>query len=233
MSRNNTKLTAHCKVCQDAGKSEEIYRSHFIRETRDPNSRVICPTLLSQECRFCFKKGHTTKYCSTLKENERNKQQQQRALKPTPQKPAEKPKPKPVNQYACLDSDSEEEDQKVSFKPVESFPQLCAPTKTQHQGTNYAAALLSESKPLAKPAPNPEPVANSAPKLAPWVSKPETYSSIAAIPVPIITRNPRRCWADDSDSEDEEDKEINRAPLMSEKMAVPIKIAVPVLDEDW
>ncbi len=57
----------YCKVCHDSGKSEAVYTSHFIRETVDPNSKVVCPTLLALECRFCFCKGHTVKYCSVLK----------------------------------------------------------------------------------------------------------------------------------------------------------------------
>lgn len=57
----------YCKVCHDAGKTEAVYTSHFIRETVDPNSKTVCPTLLALECRFCFCKGHTVKYCSTLK----------------------------------------------------------------------------------------------------------------------------------------------------------------------
>jgi hypothetical protein len=59
-------MSKFCKVCLDSGKPESIYKSHFIRETKDPNSRVVCPTLLSLECRYCFKKGHTVKYCSIL-----------------------------------------------------------------------------------------------------------------------------------------------------------------------
>ena len=71
MSRNNTNnayVKKFCKVCQDSGKSEEVYRSHFTRETPDPNSKVICPTLLALECRYCYKNGHTVKYCPCLKE---------------------------------------------------------------------------------------------------------------------------------------------------------------------
>jgi len=56
-----------CKVCQDAGKSESEYTSHNVRESKDPKSKTLCPTLLSQECRHCFRKGHTVKYCSILK----------------------------------------------------------------------------------------------------------------------------------------------------------------------
>ncbi len=66
-SSKSSSSKMYCKVCHDAGKSEAVYTSHFIRESIDPNSKVLCPTLLALECRFCFCKGHTVKYCSTLK----------------------------------------------------------------------------------------------------------------------------------------------------------------------
>ena len=226
MSRNNT---AYCKVCQDAGKAESVYRSHFTRETRDPNSRVTCPTLLALECRYCFKRGHTVKYCSILKQKDMPKKTPL-ASKPAAQKPAAA-QPKSKNPYICLESDSEEEEQKVSTKPIESFPQLCVPAKSQqHQANTYAAALLKpEQKP--EPKPEPKPVSNSAPKLAPWVSAPSVAASpaLAPVPPPVIIRNPRKCWADDTDSEDEEEQ---AAPITT---TIPknLKIVVPVVDEDW
>ena len=66
-SSKSSSSKMYCKVCHDSGKSEAVYTSHFIRESVDPNSKVLCPTLLALECRFCFCKGHTVKYCSTLK----------------------------------------------------------------------------------------------------------------------------------------------------------------------
>ncbi len=66
-SSKSSSSKMYCKVCHDSGKSEAVYTSHFIRETVDPNSKTVCPTLLALECRFCFCKGHTVKYCSTLK----------------------------------------------------------------------------------------------------------------------------------------------------------------------
>lgn len=59
----------YCKVCHDAGKSETEYMSHFIRESSQPNSKVVCPTLLSLECRYCSKRGHTVKYCKILEKD--------------------------------------------------------------------------------------------------------------------------------------------------------------------
>ena len=49
-----------CKVCQDSGKTETEYTSHNVR---DKCGKTMCPTLLALECRNCFKKGHTIKYC--------------------------------------------------------------------------------------------------------------------------------------------------------------------------
>jgi len=52
-----------CKICYDSGKSESMYNSHFVRESRDVNSRVVCPTLLALQCRFCGVRGHTVSKC--------------------------------------------------------------------------------------------------------------------------------------------------------------------------
>lgn len=236
MSRNNTKIASYCKVCQDAGKPEAIYRSHFTRETRDPNSKITCPTLLALECRYCYKAGHTVKYCKVLKDkNNQQQKQQQQANKPKsksePQPPAKKPKSS--NPYIYLDSDSEEETQQLNANPIELFPQLVKP---QYQGNSYAAALAS--KPEVKPAPVREVVAEpvtpvaavtSAPKLAPWVSAPQTTSSVSLpIPPPPI-RRPMTSWADDTDSDDEEDI----MPATTMKKPQNFSVVMPVLDDDW
>ena len=63
-----------CKVCQDAGKSEKEYTAHCLRSrNRNGTFVVTCPLLLQTECRFCYTKGHTTKYCPAIaaKNNER------------------------------------------------------------------------------------------------------------------------------------------------------------------
>ena len=181
MSRNS-KLSApipkYCKVCHDAGKSESEYRSHFTRETRDPTSRVICPTLLALECRFCYKKGHTVKYCSVLKEkNNPTKMRQQET-----QKAVEKSEGKPNNMFDCLGSDFEEEE------AVEQVIFPIAPT-TSHINTvttSYASVL---AKPVTQ---NDAKIQQIKP--APWS---------AATEPPI--RRPMRSWADWSDSDEEEE----------------------------
>lgn len=66
-----------CKVCKDAGKSESEYTSHYVRSAPvytngiAGKTVVICPTLLSTECRYCQELGHIAKYCPVLEKNER------------------------------------------------------------------------------------------------------------------------------------------------------------------
>lgn len=57
------KVKPFCKICYDSGKPESMYNSHFVRESRDVNSRVVCPTLLALQCRFCGVRGHTVSKC--------------------------------------------------------------------------------------------------------------------------------------------------------------------------
>jgi hypothetical protein len=109
-----------CKVCQDAGKSEKEYTSHFVKSEPGPNGKVVCPTLLAQECRFCFKSGHTAGYCPVIAANKKaeEKAQKQAARKEAAEKTlASKPTivKKPVNIFAELGSDSDS-DEMVSKK---------------------------------------------------------------------------------------------------------------------
>jgi hypothetical protein len=67
MSRTNKAVvTPCCKVCKDAGKSAREYGSHW---PKDKDGATVCPTLLSQECRYCYVSGHTVKYCKVLEKD--------------------------------------------------------------------------------------------------------------------------------------------------------------------
>lgn len=57
-----------CKVCFDAGKEEKCYTSHFVKDRPGPNGKIVCPTLLSTECRYCHEKGHFKSHCPVLAE---------------------------------------------------------------------------------------------------------------------------------------------------------------------
>lgn len=58
-----------CVICKNAGLAEKEYTNHHIRDTPGPNGKVVCPTLLNSECKFCFKRGHfkSEKYCSAYR----------------------------------------------------------------------------------------------------------------------------------------------------------------------
>ena len=106
---SSTSPKKYCKVCYDAGKSETEYTSHFIRENRDPCSKVVCPTLLSLECRYCSKKGHTVKYCKILEKDKiAEARQSKSSIKNT--KPKSLVFRAPANMFSSLESDSEDDD---------------------------------------------------------------------------------------------------------------------------
>jgi len=41
----------------------EIFESHYVRETRDPASRVTCPMIIHNKCSKCGKNGHFATSC--------------------------------------------------------------------------------------------------------------------------------------------------------------------------
>ena len=65
VTRVKTKM--FCKVCKDAGKKEADYTSHWVRDAPGPKGKVVCPTLLSTQCKYCKKYGHIIKFCPKLK----------------------------------------------------------------------------------------------------------------------------------------------------------------------
>ena len=50
-----------CRFCFD--NKIDGPHNHFLRESKDPSSRVMCPLLLNTQCLKCNKKGHTANYC--------------------------------------------------------------------------------------------------------------------------------------------------------------------------
>lgn len=178
----------YCKVCHDAGKSEKEYTSHFIRENRDPLSKVVCPTLLSLECRYCSRKGHTVKYCKIL---EKDKIAEARQIQSQSQSNYKKPKSEEKykqtnNMFSNLESDSEDEDD--NEEKEEKEVEVRNPIITNIN--SYASALLR-----------------------PAIVPKEVQPVLSSIPKPnnnTYVRN-NKSWYDtesDSDSEfEEEEKE--------------------------
>lgn len=83
-SKTNTKTL--CVVCRDAGKSEQEYTSHFVKDQPGPNGKVVCPTLLNQACRICGKTGHTSSYCSQYRPRRDEPRREERYIEREPRR---------------------------------------------------------------------------------------------------------------------------------------------------
>ena len=79
--RRRQPRTPFCSVCKKAGKSEAEYTSHFVRDRPGPDGRVVCPTLLATECRYCRETGHTKHHCPKLAEKARRQKERDRITK--------------------------------------------------------------------------------------------------------------------------------------------------------
>lgn len=197
---NLKSIVKYCKVCHDAGKTEADYRSHFIRETPAPTSRVVCPTLLALECRYCFNSGHTIKYCPTLKKHEKAEltntyltQTNSRATFST-HKPNIQFK---SNLFECLNHGSEDEEDVPTYTEIKKTPEIKkAPEikKTPENSISYASVLN---------------------KLAP--PKPTQVAPVAVISVVKIPyKMSSISWADvESDPEDSDEDEFYTCPSSS------------------
>jgi len=124
MSSANSKNTnasrkPFCKVCFDAGKMESEYTNHNVKKYNVMTGKMdtICPTLNATECRYCYKLGHTAKFCPVLEDRKKNETAREaareREIRNNAQnRPAEKvnESKKPTNVFAALyDSDDEKE----------------------------------------------------------------------------------------------------------------------------
>ena len=192
---NNVKaIVKYCKVCHDAGKSEAEYRSHFIRESPAPTSKVVCPTLLAQECRYCFNSGHTIKYCPTLKKHEKTELTNTYYGKASIS--TKKTLTSKSNLFECLNHDSsdEEESSTPQIKKTVKATEIKKTTETP----SYASALN---------------------KIAVTVTK--TKAIVVAPAAKVVTpfKMSSISWADVEDSEpedsDSDDEELYTCPSSS------------------
>ena len=181
---NSQVLKTFCKVCQDSGKTEKEYTSHNVRDAKGTK----CPTLLAQECRNCYKIGHTIKYCPIVKA-------------PFVIKVAYKPVPVPVKQvmpknvFMLLESDSEDEKEDEVQQKLAPTPVLHANLKAvQKQAMNFKN-IISLTEQQVKAAVIAEAIK---------ALEPEPKKKAAVIVTPKIKIN----WADavsDSSGDEEED----------------------------
>jgi hypothetical protein len=208
-------ISMNCKVCKDAGKSEKEYTSH---QPRDRDGKTTCPLLLSLNCRKCGKKGHTIKYCKVNTEK-------QRVVVPVQVVKAET---RPIQgKFSSLVVDSSDEEGEET-EPVQVSVQQKVLVPVQE---TYADKLKKNTQTLLLAPTLPDMITltqGSRLPLAPMLSLAPTLSLVSQeivlpkAPVLPITEEEKtkfqklkkdcreimaqKCnWADDSDSEDEDD----------------------------
>jgi hypothetical protein len=200
---NTPAYKTFCKVCQDSGKTEKEYTNHNVR---DRSGNTMCPTLLAQECRNCYKKGHTVKYCTLSK------------AAPSEKKPYQAPVKVPIrpkNVFMVFDDDSdseqeqEQETKKTKDEPIQQdtqFPTLTAAQAPRKPVLNYGtiieqvndpeyALALAQAKAKSK-------------ELAEAEAEKEKKRKQA-----LATASKKICWATaESDSEGDEDEDAYVPP---------------------
>jgi len=211
-NNNNNNVNSRkpfCKVCADAGKSDT---AHFPRKTPDPNSEVVCPTLLALECRYCFKNGHTVKYCVVLKERnardeefrrEREREQRHHERQMEQERLARLPpvvEKKVTGKFAAFIDENEEEERKereeeeMRLKIEKDAAALVAKREAEFPTFGLKSAPKTSA-----------PVANN------WVAMAQNAS---ALPIPkskpkaVEVSKPKTNyvgWAEDSDDEYQEE----------------------------
>lgn len=194
-----------CKVCMDAGKSVEEYSSHWVKDTK---GTVICPTLLSQQCRYCIKSGHTVKFCPTLKANEKEREKKAREFesKKTSKKEVAKKETK-KEEFGVFTAFAYESDDEVEVQEKEdvNFPALSKNVTLRPHQQHFVQSYASKA---AKMPPIQKPVVSL---IKPSVEEEDILKQSATthdVKTPTAPRKMaiKRSWADDysdSDSDDE------------------------------
>jgi len=144
-----------CSVCHKAGKSEREYTSHFTKSIPGPNGIVICPTILSSECKFCFQLGHwaSEEYCPALrqkkkqeKKEEYNRAKQQAQPVIVAASTTRISHLKQISAYGALAYDSDSDDEPTP-SPTEDFPPLGnASTKARVLPTAFSYADMAKKE---------------------------------------------------------------------------------------
>ena len=200
----------HCSNLNSRGNSSTLLpTNHWLRQSPDPKSPLVCPVLKQTECRYCFEFGHTVSRCpileaknktsvtavdrSLLKDKREREWETQRERECVRERRSYN---KNINLFATLD---DSDDKKASPSGVqkksvekEEFPAL--PSAGAYRKITVNFSTMKYSDVAAKPAvvKPPAPVATEE-KVEPKMVKKYTN------------------WADDS-SDDEEDDLDNFVP---------------------
>ena len=230
-SRNNGNMAMtqqvrepRCPHCSNLNLKRDasslLPTNHWIRESPDIKSPLVCPVLKGTECRYCYEMGHTVSRCPILEAKKNNsgivahqqarnkraddffKKEQTSSLFQTGIKKG--------NKFTALDSDEEEKAKRVVHKKVETvvhkkveeFPALPSSGSTRGR-VAFDIKTKSYSEMAAKPA---EPVWPAEPTDDPWTVTVVDLVAPKSITDHVKPKKSRKYsnWADDS-SDDEDD----------------------------
>jgi hypothetical protein len=149
-SNSSSKMGAMgtCKVCKDAGKADF---NHFVKNL---DGTTNCPTLLSQDCRYCKNPGHTSKYCPLLAHNKKEDtailRRANNSAITRPQQTEKFTSFASKNAFSALESDSDEETQSSKkMKPGSNNGNKNSTTiKTNHFSISSTTGFVN---PLCQP----------------------------------------------------------------------------------
>jgi hypothetical protein len=203
---NNNQCKPFCKVCHDAGKPDNEVTSHFVKSLE---GKIICPTLLTQNCRYCKEPGHTVSFCKVLaqqkklneKKERKNKMEEQLIEKQKNTKNAKNTK----NIFtAFMEEDDEEEEETTtiqtninSSKPT--YASIASKPKSYKQEDNNKNKSGFTILKLKIPGVEAEMEEEEKPD-SPIISPPKIVTA-------TTTTKKYKSWADYSSSEDEEEDE--------------------------
>lgn len=179
-TRNNKTVKPFCKVCFAAGKPESEYTNHFVRSSTGSDSKVICPTLLNLNCRYCGEGGHTVKFCKLI-EAKKTQEKPKKEIKMVAEKKAPNVK-RTENIFSCFEEDEDQDIQEVEEKVV------LQPVINNAAGPVSYAFMAAKEKPTVA------------------VIEESKYLQLEAR-MKMYDKIKKKSWADWSDSEDEDDDE--------------------------
>ena len=190
-----------CGVCHKAGLSERDYTSHYTKSTPGPQGIVICPTILNNECSFCFQLGHFKSACPAIAAKEKHFKKiayEERRSTTTAATTNTVKKSSAINRYDALRDDSDEE---------------IAPVCGKRKNTTADATIVGPKPVDVKPMDTTKPsfaamLAREAPKPVVVEEPIETHFTVmrtnsfaVATPLTVSIRN-NSSWVDMSDDEE-------------------------------
>lgn len=149
-----------CKVCKDARKTEKEYTSHWVRDAPGLGGKVVCPTLLKQECKYCKEKGHTPKHCPKIQVKLQSQKEKKRVSFSSPPPPDIKTRaPKIVKQDRNYSGRLAEPI--IQVKAQKSWADMAAskpkPTMKRKEEEPPQVSRGKAPSPCPSPSPSPQP----------------------------------------------------------------------------